>query len=373
MKIAVLVLLLILAGSFVFWGIFSMSKKVGDNKLIQPQPSPSVSETPKKEPLKVKVSIPYWDQQNAAKSFKENVDLINYVSLFWYFLGSDGEIHKYNYAKEDLSLISFAHENGVKVEVVITNLPENGDWDSDRVGNVLTDEDLRQKHIEEIVRLAERLDIDGIDTDYEQLNKDLRDDFSKFIQDLGQALRDKGKYLGVALHPKSDDGIGNTNGALAQDWKEISEGADNLYMMAFNEHWDEGGPGPIASLPWVERIVKYAQNLGIEKSKLFLTIPLFGYAWEKDSDKDAKGLTHSDVTKLLEKYAVSEEWDETFASPHFHYEDGGDWDVWYENNRSVMRKIELAENAGFRGVTFWRLGGEDTQIWPLLKSKNSLP
>lgn len=369
MKIALLTLLLVVGGAFIFWGIFSMFKGSDDNKLRQPKPSPQASETPKKEPLKVKVSIPYWDQQKGLKSFKENVDLINYVSLFWYFLENDGRIHKYAYAKEDLSLIKFAHEKGVKVEVVITNLPEDGGWDSDRVEEVLKDEDLRQKHIEEIVRLAERLDIDGIDIDYEQLNKDLRDDFSKFIQDLGQALRDKGKYLGVALHPKSDDGIGAANGALAQDWRAISQGADNLYIMAFNEHWDESGPGPIASLPWVERIIKYAQNLGIDKNKLFLTIPLFGYAWEKDSDRDAKGLTHSDVTKLLEKYAASEEWDENNASPHFSYEDNSEWEVWYENTRSVQRKIELAENAGFRGVTFWRLGGEDPQIWPQLKDR----
>lgn len=370
MKIALLILLLVLGGAVIFWGIFSMSKRNIDNKLIQPKPSPQASETPKRKPLKVKVSIPYWDQQSAAKSFKENVDLINYVSLFWYFLGSDGEIHKYNYAKEDLSLISFAHEKGVKVEVVITNLPEDGGWDSARVEKVLKDETLRQKHIEEIVSLSERLEIDGVDIDYEQLNKNLKDDFSKFIQDLGSALREKGKYLGVALHPKSDDGGGFENGALAQNWQEISEGADNLYIMAFNEHWDESGPGPVASIGWVERIVKYAQSLKIDRHKLFLTIPLFGYDWKKDSGENAKGLTHGDVTKLLEKFSVSEEWDETNASSYFHY---GDGEVWFENARSVMRKIELAEDAGFRGITFWRLGGEDPQIWPLLKSKNSLP
>lgn len=346
--------------------IFAVFPKLQSNEKVN-MIQPSASATPQatvKEPLKVKVSIPYWDQQKGVKSFKENVDLINYVSLFWYFLGDDGQIHKYNYAKEDLSIISFAHENGVKVEVVITNLPENGDWDSDRVGKVLTNNDLKQKHIDEIVELSERLDIDGIDIDYEQVDKNLKDDLSEFIKRLGEALHSKGKYLGVALHPKSDDGIGNTNGALAQDWPKIAQGADNLYIMAFNEHWDESGPGPVSSIGWVERIVKYAQSLGIERHKLFLTIPLFGYDWKKDSNLDAKGLTHSEVTKLLEKYSVSEQWDETNASAYFHY---GDGEVWFENARSVEGKIKLAESAGFKGITFWRLGGEDPQIWKELQ------
>ena len=316
-----LILLLLLAVAVVFWGIFSMTKKSDDKNLTQPKPLPSVS--PKRsEPLKVKVSIPYWDQTKALSSFRENVDLVDYISLFWYFLGSDGEIHKYEFAQEDLSIINFAHDNGVKVEVVITNLPEDGGWDSDRVENVLKNEDLLEKHIEEIVDLTQKLNVDGIDIDYEQLDNDLIDDFSGFIQDLGKALRDKGKYLGVALHPKSDDGIGNTNGALSQDWQEVAKGADNLYIMAFNEHWDEGEPGPIASLPWVERIIKYAQSLGIEKSKLFLTIPLFGYEWKEDSDRAAHGLTFQDVQKIISNNEVAVEWNEDVASPYFKYERG---------------------------------------------------
>ena len=364
MKIASLVslLIIILAVIFVSWSL-----KNDDKKLMPTSPSPIAEDRVQNKPLKVKVSIPYWDQKKAVTSFKKNVSDVNFVSLFWYFLGSDGDIHKYSDAKEDLSIVDFAHENGVKAEVVITNLPEDGDWDSDRVEHVLKDEQLLKKHIEQIVELSERLNIDGIDIDYEQLDQDLETDFSHFIKELGKALGEKGKYLGVALHPKSDDGIGNTNGALAQDWKTISEGADNLYIMAFNEHWDESGPGPIASLPWVERIVRYAQNLGIDKSKFFLTIPLFGYAWERDSDQAAKGLTYSDVSQLLEKYVMSEEWDETNASPHFQYEETDEWEVWYENARSVTRKIELAENAGFKGITFWRLGGEDPKIWNLFK------
>ena len=363
-----LILLLLLAVAVVFWGIFSMTKKSDDKNLTQPKPLPSVS--PKRsEPLKVKVSIPYWDQTKALSSFRENVDLVDYISLFWYFLGSDGEIHKYEFAQEDLSIINFAHDNGVKVEVVITNLPEDGGWDSDRVENVLKNEDLLEKHIEEIVDLTQKLNVDGIDIDYEQLDNDLIDDFSGFIQNLGKALRDKGKYLGVALHPKSDDGIGNTNGALSQDWQEVAKGADNLYIMAFNEHWDEGEPGPIASLPWVERIIKYAQNLGIEKSKLFLTIPLFGYEWKEDSDRAAHGLTFQDVQKIISNNEVAVEWNEDVASPYFKYErGGGEFEVWFEDARSVKNKINLADSAGFAGITFWRLGGEDPQIWEDLSS-----
>lgn len=370
MKIFLLVFSLFIALVLVLLVGFGMIRRENDSNLIIPKSLPITPNTSRLNPLKIKVSIPYWDQENAITSFKKNVDLINYVSLFWYFLGSDGDIHKYKYAKEDLSIINFAHDKEIKVEVVITNLPENGGWDSERVKKILKNTSLRQKHIEEIVELVQRLGIDGIDIDYEQLDKDFADDFSRFIQDLGIALRKRGKYLGVALHPKSDDGIGNTNGALAQDWKELGKGADNLYIMAFGEHWDEGGPGPIASLTWVESIVKYAQSLGIDKSKLFLAIPLYGYEWRKESDKAALGLTFQDAQKIVSGSGVEVKWDEGVASSYFVYKKGGnEFEVWFEDARSVEQKIKLADSAGFAGITFWRLGGEDPQIWEDLSSR----
>lgn len=368
MKIIWFLLLLIVTSVIIFWGFSRVTGRKSAISLVKP--APSASDSKRSEPLKVKVSIPYWDQEKALSSFRENVKLVDYVSLVWYFLGSDGKIHKYEYTKEDLSIINFAHDNGVKVEVVITNLPEDGGWDSDRVENVLKNEDLLEKHIEEIVAFTQKLNIDGVDIDYEQLNKNLTDNFSEFIKRLGDALHQKGKYLGIALHPKSDDGIGNENGALSQDWKELAQGADNLYIMAFGQHWDEGGPGPIASLPWVERIVKYAQSLGIEKSKLFLTIPLFGYEWREESEKAARGLTFQDAKKIISGNGVEVKWDKDAASSYFEYKRGGnEFEVWFEDARSVERKMELADSAGFEGITFWRLGGEDPQIWEDLRIK----
>lgn len=330
--------------------------------------TPNPSQTP--EPLKFKVSIPYWDQEKAANSFRENVNKVGYISLFWYFMDEEGDINKYRYAKEDTALIDFAHKNNVLVEVVITNLPEKGGWDTRRVEKVIRDDGLRRGHIEAIVAITERLGIDGVDIDYEQLDPTLKDDFSKFMRELGLALDARGKYLGVALHPKSNDGIGRENGSLAQDWVELSRAVDNMYIMAFGEHWDEGEAGPVASLPWVERVINYAQELGIDKRKLFLTIPLYGYSWKSESDETAKGLTYTDVRALLAKYGVNEEWDEGALSPHFHYEDGEEYEVWYENGRSVEEKIRLAQKAGFGGVSFWRLGGEDNAIWKAILEIN---
>ena len=136
--------------------------------------------------------------------------------------------------------------------------------------------------------------------------------------------------------------------------------------MAFGEHWDEGEAGAIASLPWVERVVKYADSLGIDKQKFFLTIPLYGYAWQEDSADNATGLTYTDILKLIDRYTVNVEWDEMAVSPHFHYQGSSEYEVWFANSKSVEAKMKLADRANFKGLTFWRLGGEDPTIWNYL-------
>lgn len=317
--------------------------------------------------LEVKGSVPYWDQENAFRSVQKNFSSLNYLNLFWYYLNDEGEIQKYQYAKEDTSIITFAHSNNIKVFATITNLPESerSNWDSKRVEKILNDPDLRKKHITDILEKLEDLKFDGIIIDYEEVDSSQKNRFSEFIQELKLALQTKNKLLALALHPKTEanPGLGSF-----QDWEDLSKSADQLNIMAYGEHYDEGSSGPIASIPWLKEIISYAQSLKIPSEKIYLGIPLYGYDWNKDNDKSATGLTYIDVLNLLNQQSVQEKWDEKSKSPYFTYEENGDsHEVWFENARSVKEKINLAKTAGLAGITFWRLGGEDPGIWELFK------
>src|SRR3989338_2380959 len=118
--------------------IFSNNNTTTSSKSIDTTPvipeEPLTNTTDKYRPA-VFASIPYWDQERAFLSFKEHVNQIDYVSLFWYNLRSNGSIATYQYAKEDKSIIDYAKKNGVKTFVLIANLPDEDDgenWDSKR-------------------------------------------------------------------------------------------------------------------------------------------------------------------------------------------------------------------------------------------------
>lgn len=327
---------------------------------------PVVFEEPSRG-LQVFGSIPYWDQERAFESFRNNVEAIDFVSLFWYYLTADGKIAKYEYAKEDQRILDFAKAHNVKVLALVSNLPEGEglDWDWKRVDGVIADPEQRARHIGDIVVLVEQKGFDGINIDYEDLQDTQTDDFSLFMKELGSALHEQGKILKVALHPRE-----NNDHTHGQDWVAISQSADQLTFMTYDEHSQSGEPGPVASINWVRRTIEFALSLGVPKEKIFVGIPLYGYDWatRKDGSFDtAKVLEYEDVASIMEVFGARLQFDEKSASPYLEYTVGKKHIVWFENKKSFAAKLELARELGVGGIAFWRLGGENPAVWQTLQ------
>lgn len=305
-------------------------------------------------------SIPYWDQARAIADFKAHAEVYDMISVFWYRLDGDGGIGKYQYATEDLSLISYARERGVKTLGLIANLPENGDWDPDRVDAAIGDPESRAAHIAAIRALAEEKGFDGINIDYEFLEDSQTDDFSAFIRDLAMGLHADGRILAVAIHAQYPGGP--TRG---QDLRALQV-ADILALMTYDEHWETSEPGPVASLPWVREVLTYALSLGLDAKKIYMGLPLYGYDWPEGGNAD--GREYEDVVRIANHAGAEVRFDAFAASPVVTYEDAGQSrELWFENVQSFEAKFRLADEYGLGGVHLWRLGREDARIYNVLK------
>jgi spore germination protein len=304
-------------------------------------------------------SIPYWDQDKAVADFKQHADAYDMISMFWYRLDTDGGIVKYRYAKEDLSLLTYAKERGVKTLALIANLPENGDWDPDRVDAAIGTPEARAEHISAIRALAEEKGFDGINVDYEFLRDSQTEDFSAFIVELAAGLHADGRILAVAIHAQYPGGP--TRG---QDLRAL-QAADILAFMTYDEHWETSEPGPVASLPWVREVLTYALSLGLDPKKIYMGLPLYGYDWPQGGD--AEGREYEDVTRIANRDGSEVRFDAFAASPVVVYSEGGQQrELWFENVESFTAKYRLADEYGFGGVHLWRLGREDVRIYEVL-------
>jgi hypothetical protein len=92
------------------------------------------------------------------------------------------------------------------------------------VNDILRDEALRQKHIEELAQLVEDGEFAGIDLEYSDVDPELRDEFTSFVEELGGRLRDQGAKLSLTLPPPNPQ-------LQAYDWPKLGEAADIIKIL----------------------------------------------------------------------------------------------------------------------------------------------
>lgn len=318
--------------------------------------------------------IPYWDQDNAFRSFEENSQHIDYLGFFWYKLDEDGTVKKYDNTKEDVALVRNAQKRGTKVFATIVNLPEyyekKTDWDHERVRKAIASDNARKKHIEEIMSLVETNNFDGVNIGYEMMKSDQKEMFSLFISELADKLHEKNKILGVSILPKtSEDDPDEDNGSHAQDLSLLAKKADHLYFELYGEHYPQSVPGPVASARWVDGILEYAiEDIQISRKKIFAGVPLYAESWEILPGGKSVGLEEElnmkDAEETKKKYGASDKWNELSKSVNFLYRKNGEnYVVWTEDERSICEKLEMFKKYGIEKVGLWRLGGEGDDFW----------
>ena len=347
--------------------------------------------------------VPYWDQKRAFESFMQNADLFGHLSMFWYNLDESGRIVPYQHAEEDRRLVEFAQSKGVKVLGLIANLPDDQpnpwlsfvsglldqviereetteNWDRKRVADMLATSETRRRHIDELVKLTERMGFDGINIDYEALLREDRDNFSLFIEELAKALHAKEKILAVALHAKTSEfNPMEDNGSHAQDWRRISAAADQLHFITYGQHWAATPPGPIASPKWVERVLDFAVNeSGLPQEKIIMGIPLYAEDWFKENkdcqrERCYQGSGHevlyADIRQFLRERDNEAYWDAEHQTSYVLYEtsEGNQHITWFEDSRSTEAKLALRDSYGICNIGLWRLGGEDPDVWEVVR------
>jgi len=323
--------------------------------------------------------LPYWDEENAKRSFYENLKSFTHIATFNHWISESGEIRRYKDSYDERGIIELAHSESIAVLANLANLPdfsEGGDWDAKRVGEIIFDENRRREHIGEIVDLLNEQEYNGLVLDYEALGGEMRDSFTEFVHELAEALHTEGMTLGVAVHAKTSEFDPNEdNGSHAQDIVELSAAADQLYLMLFDQHNQPGTPGPVGSIEWMREVLDYmVVELPVDRSRFFVSLPLFGYKWNSCSGA-IRGIEYNetqsvvDERKLLPKWSMSDgEWSLSYVD-----ESGCQHEIWYNDKQSIGEKIEILKEYGISNYSFWRIGQEDDRIWQSLSPLGGAP
>jgi peptidoglycan-N-acetylglucosamine deacetylase len=260
----------------------------------------------------------------------------------------------------DDKVMPFLKSEGIGMEVYpMVNNSDGADWVD--ISAFLNDPDARARFRSEIAAFLATDKYRGLMVDFEEFPRKGQPGFDSLLNELSADLHAKGLKLYVSVQPHNED----------FNYSVISNAADGLVVMDYDEHFPGGTPGPIASQDWFVKNLETAEKL-IPPQKIICAIGNYGYDWvqrTKNGEPPA-GMkdTNASVQDAWLTARDSEEdvdFDGDALNPHVSYMDEHNLrhDIWFLDAVTSLNEMRAAQTLGIQTFALWRLGSEDRSLW----------
>lgn len=275
---------------------------------------------------------------------------------------------------DDESLISAAYEYGTLPIMHLSTLTEAGNFSNELASALLSSPEAQNILISQILSAMREKGYTALDIDFEFIFASDGPKYADFISLARRTLSGYGYPVFAALAPKT---YAAQPGLLYEGhlYSEIGAAADKVFLMTYEWGYTYGPPMAVAPIGSVRRVLDYAIT-EIPPDKILMGIPNYAYDWTlpyKSGDTRAKLISNEDAVALARINGVPISYDETAQTPHFNYSDGNsEHEVWFEDARSIEKKLALVPEYGFYGVGYWNAMRPFKQNWMLLNAKYNI-
>lgn len=271
-------------------------------------------------------------------------------------------------SKLNKGFIDACHAQNIKVVPFVSN-----HWDRELGVTALLN---RENLSSQIAKAVEDYNLDGVDVDIENVSHLHREENTDLIRLLRQKIpSDKIVSIAVAANPNN----WQTGWHGSYDYKALSDYADYLMIMIYDESYFGGPEGPVSSSTFFNKSIQYAFNQEVPKEKIIAGIPFFGRFWKVGEQVGGYGIAARDVEYLLANYdSISHFYQDSksaLAIVTIHPNDpepvvwgnrrltAGTYHIWYDDEEATRYKLNTINTLDLRGVGSWALGQEILSIW----------
>ena len=263
------------------------------------------------------------------------------VSPSYFDVGSNGHLVINSI---DRNFVDTMHKKGIKVVPFFSN-----HWSRERGVAMFSQSEVV---VEELVNAVITNNLDGVNVDIENMTEGSKKWYVEFVKLLREKMPvEKIVAVSVAANPKG----WTTGWHGSYDYEELGKYADYLMIMAYDEHYEGGEAGSVASYDFIENSIKYALKY-VQKEKIVLGLPLFARYWKTGAISGGAAASYIQVENLVSKYNGKVIYDEvsksmkaiitikeTDTKPKIYGKtlDAGEYVFWYENNETIDDKLEL--------------------------------
>jgi spore germination protein len=296
---------------------------------------------------------------------RKTLPYLTFLSIFSYEVNADGTFKPIN----DQALINAARAAGVAPMMVITNLSESG-FSSDLARTILTDNEVQDRLINNVVANMRAKNYRGLDIDFEYIYPENREDYNNFLRKVVNRLRPLGYTITTALAPKTS---AEQTGLLyeAHDYPVHGALVDHVILMTYEWGYTYGPPLAVAPINEIRKVLNYAVS-AIPRNKILMGIPNYGYDWTLPyvQGSSAKTVTNTGAVDLALREGAAIQYNTVSQAPYFNYFDDNKKQhvVWFEDARSIQAKLELVDEYDLGGVSYWTINRYFPQNWLVLSS-----
>jgi cellulose synthase/poly-beta-1,6-N-acetylglucosamine synthase-like glycosyltransferase/peptidoglycan/xylan/chitin deacetylase (PgdA/CDA1 family)/spore germination protein YaaH len=290
-----------------------------------------------------------WDETSSASLRQHVGELDQVVPALATITGPNHDFRIVADPVFDAIIANAAHKP--QVLPMVQNVSDT-QWDPNGLAVLLHDPAARARLIGQVSGFLAARHAPGIVFDFEDLPATAQPDYKRFLAEVHHAFAPRGLSVGIAV-PVADE---------SWNLADYARVADKLYLMLYDEHWQTGDPGPVASQTWfVQRLVEAVRAVG--PNKAIAAIANYGFDWAKGQTTESLAIEEAWLSAHDSEAQIR--FDPVSGNETFDYDDenGTTHHVWMADAATAWNQLRAARLEGVSGVALWRLGSEDPGVW----------
>ncbi|MGB8601908.1 MAG: glycosyltransferase [Rhizomicrobium sp.] len=292
-----------------------------------------------------------WDD-TSFQSLKRSLKTLDWVVPSWSTISGPKMAFKSNIDAKSLKLIR--KERPTLPILPMLQNAYRGQWDGKGLQKAMADPDYRADLIRQVVTFLSDNKLQGVTVDFEDVPDAAHADLGKFLSEMSAAFQPHG-WIVVQAAPFDDE---------TWPYADYAKRIDYTLLMAYDQHEDSSGAGPIAGQSWFEGILdkRMAQ---LSPSHTIIAVGNYAYDWHEGA---VDSLTFNDVAIAARDSHARIVFDADSNNPHFSYIENGKirHNVWFMDGVTAFNQIHAADVFRPAGYALWRLGSEDPTVWSVL-------
>jgi cellulose synthase/poly-beta-1,6-N-acetylglucosamine synthase-like glycosyltransferase/spore germination protein YaaH/peptidoglycan/xylan/chitin deacetylase (PgdA/CDA1 family) len=290
-----------------------------------------------------------WDPASMI-SLRANLGRLTHLVPEWLTLKNGaGDVED----NSDAQVIQIARDANLPILAELNNFRDG--WQAGDLRQVLNSRAARENLVDNIYSNLEEHHFAGVNVDLEQSSDRDREKMVAFMEELRAKLEPAGLILTQSV-PTND---------AAYDLKRLGAICDFIVPMVYDEHYQSGEPGPVASEDWFYNELENLAKV-LPAKKTVVGFGNYGYDWMIGSREGGVEVSYGDVIAAAEANQTGVAWDRDRENPVLRYQNGSTkHEVWFLDAVTALNQLQDISNDGFRGVALWRLGAEDPGLWTM--------